>query len=452
MNIVLNKKDSVNATISIDIAKADYTHEVENALKDFRKNVVIPGFRKGMAPASLLRQKYGKSLLLEEINKLISKNLYDYIQENKLGVLGEPLPSEEQAPLDFDKQEDFTFLFDLGLSPELNVRLTKKDKMPYYSIEVTEEMLNKQIENYQTNYATYEPEEAVEAKDLVKGRLIELDENGEPKKDGIDNADALLMPSYIKSEEQKSKFTAAKLQSILVFNPYAAYEGNEAELASFLKIKKEEVKNYTGDFSFEITEITRRKPAELNQELFDKIYGEGNVDSEEAFREKVKESFAQQLTPQSDYKFILDARKLLVKKAEGAVFPDAFLKRWMLASNSDRTPRSIEEDYPKVLEDLKFHLIKEQLIKDNEIKIEDEDLLECAKQVARSQFAQYGMPTIPDQLLENYVQEMLKKEETVRSLVDKVLETKLIQTLKEQVTLETQEITVEDFQKLLEEK
>lgn len=260
------------------------------------------------------------------------------------------------------------------------------------------------------------------------------------------------MPLYIKNEEQKSKFIAAKLHSTLVFNPYAAYEGNEAELASFLKIKKEEVKNYIGDFSFEITEITRYKPAELNQELFDKLYGEGSVDSEEAFREKVKESLAQQLTPQSDYKFILDARKLLEKKADGIVFPDAFLKRWMLASNADRTPESIEEDYPKILEDLKFHLIKEQLIKENEIKVEEKDLLEYAQQVARAQFTQYGMFNVPDHLLENYVQEMLKKEETVRSLVDKSLEGKLIQILKEQVTLETQEITVEDFQKQLEEK
>ncbi|MCL1933343.1 MAG: trigger factor [Candidatus Azobacteroides sp.] len=448
MNVTLNRTDSVNAAIAIEIAKADYVNEVENSLKDLRKNAVIDGFRKGMAPPSFLRQKYGKSILVEEINKLVAKSLSDYILENKLNILGEPLPAEEQASIDFDKQEDFVFTFDIGLSPTIDVQLTKDDKIPYYQIQVTEDMIDKQIEHFKARYGNHESVEEVEDKDMVKGNIVELNENGEPKTGGITHENAVLMPAYMKNEEEKAKFLSAKLQSVIVFNPYKAYEGNEAELASFLKIKKEEVKNHTDDFSFDIAEITRYKEAEVNQELFDKVFEPGTVDSEKAFRDKIKEDLAQQLIPESDYKFLLDARKLLEGKASDLQFPDAFLKRWLLASDSRRTAESVEEDYPKITEDLKFHLIKEHLIEANGITIDESEMQEYAKRATRAQFAQYGY-NIPDNLAENYAQEMLKKKETYRSLGDKIFEDKLIKVLKEQVTLCPEEIALEEFQKLI---
>jgi trigger factor len=451
MNITLNNIDPVNATITLAVAKADYANEVENTLKDLRKNAVIPGFRRGMVPKSRIQQMYGRSVLIEEINKLVSKQLYDYIQGNKLNVLGEPLPAAGgQKPLDFDNQEDYEFSFDIALAPQIDAKLTKDDKMPYYTISVTTEMIDKQIESYKANYGAYDQVDAIEGKDLAKGTLIELNENGEPVEGGINDDKAVLMSFYMKDEEEKAKFTGAKLNSTIVFNPFKAYEGAEAELASFLKIKKEEVANYTGNFSFEIKEITRYTEAELNQELFDKVYEPGTVTSEEALREKVKENITAQLSPESDYKFILDARKLLEDKATDIQFPEAFLKRWLLATGEGKTAESVEEDYPKIIEDLKFHLIKEQLVKDNEIKVEEEDIKEYAKKATRAQFAQYGMSNVPDELLENYSKEMLKKEETVRNLIDKVLEDKLITVLKEQVTLEPTAVTVEEFQKLFE--
>lgn len=449
MNVTLNKTDSVNAAITVEIAKADYVNEVEKSLKDLRKNAVIPGFRKGMVPTSLLHQKYGKSVLVEEINELVSKSLSDYILENKLDLLGEPLPSANHTPVDFDTQEDFVFTFDIGLSPEINVKLTKDDQIPYYVIQATEEMIDKQIEYFKSQYGEHESVENVEERDVVRGRLFELDENGEPKANGLTVDNAVLMPAYMKNEEEKTKFSNAKLHSTIVFNPYKAYEGNEAELTSFLKIKKDEVKHYTDDFSFEINEITRYKEAELNQELFDKVFEPATVDSEEMFREKIKEDLTRQLAPESDYKFILDARKSLEEKASDIQFPDAFLKRWLLASDSNKTPESLEEDYPKILEDLKFHLIKEHLIEENGITIEESDMQEYARRAARAQFAKYGMYSLPDDLLENYSQEMLKKKETYRMLGDKVFEDKLIKVLKEQVTLKSQEITIEEFQKLI---
>ena len=448
MNVTLNKTNPANATITVDVEKADYVSEVENSLKDLRRNAVIPGFRKGMAPPDFLRQKYGKSILVEELNKVVSKSLSDYIKDNELNLLGEPLSADDQEPIDLDNGENFVFVFDIGLAPEINVKLTKDDTMPYYLIQVSEEMIDKQIERFKTQHGSYTQEEESEDRDIVKGRLVELDENEEPEANGIIVEDAVLMPTYMKSEDAKAKFISAKLHSVIIFNPYTAYEGNEAELASFLKIKKEEVKNHTGNFSFEIIEITRFKEAELNQELFDKVFEPGTVDSEEAFRKKIKEGMAEQLIPESDYKFVLDARKLLEEKASGMQLPDAFLKRWLLHSEK-RTPESIEEDYPKILGDLKFHLIKEHLLEENNITIEEGEMEEYAKRAARAQFAQYGINNITDDLLDSYAQEMLKKKETYQSLGDKVFEDKLIKVLKEQVTLEPQEITLEEFQKLI---
>ena len=451
MNVTLNKRDSVNATITINVEKADYESKVENSLKDLRREAVIPGFRKGMVPPAFLSQKYGKSILAEELNKLVSQSLSDYIKDNNLAILGEPLPDEKQEQIDFDKQEDFTFSFDIGLAPEIDIRLTKDDRMPYYRIQVAGDMIDKQIEQFKSQNGSHELVEDIEDNDLVKGNAVELDENGEPKTNGINSENAMLLPGYIKSEEEKAKLNNAKLHSTVIFNPYKAYDGDERELASFLNIKKEEMKNHTGDFSFTINRISRFKPAELNQNLFDKVFGPGTVDSEAAFMEKVKEGLALQLAPESDYKFILDARKLLEEKASGVQFPEAFLKRWMLESDKLRKPESLDEDYLKIISDLKFHLIKEHLFDVNGISIEEGEVQEYAKRTARAQFAQYGMPNVDDELLENYSLKMLEKKETYQSLGDKVFEDKLIKVLKEQVTLEPQEITMEEFHKLITE-
>lgn len=453
MNVTLNNIDLVNATIKVEVVKADYVNEVDKTLKNLRKTAVVDGFRKGMVPQSRIQKLYGKSVLVDEINKLVSNKLYDYIRENKLNILGEPLPGAgEQKPLDFDNQEDYEFTFDIGLAPEVSVNLSKSDKLPYYNIEISDEMIDKQINSFKANYGTYDQVEEIEGKDMAKGLLAEMDEEGKLKENGIRIEEAVLMPSYMKDEEEKNKFMGAKKNSVILFNPYKAYEGNEVELSSFLKIDKENVKDYTGDFSFEIKEITRYKEAEINQDLFDKVFEAGSVNSEEEFRAKIKEMISQQLLPESNYKFLLDARKLLEEKTADMQFPDEFLKRWLLASNTERTPESLENDYPRIIEDLRFHLIKEQLVKDNDIKVEPDDIKEYARQATRAQFAQYGMTNIPDQLLDNYSQEMLKKEETVRGLVDKAVEDKLVNVLKEKFTLDVQEITVEDFQKLFETK
>lgn len=262
--------------------------------------------------------------------------------------------------------------------------------------------------------------------------------------------DAVLMPSYLKGEAEKAKFIGAKANTVIVFNPNKAYEGAEAEIASLLKVDKEAVAGLTGDFSFEIKEITRHKKAELNQELFDKVFGEGVVSSEEEFKNKIKDALAEQFTPQSDFKFLLDAREVLVQKAGELKFADDLLKRWLLAANEKNTAEKLDEEYPKIIEDLKYQLIKENLVKGNNLKVEDADIENFAKRVAKAQFAQYGMLSVPEDVLANYAKDMLKNKQTLQNVIDRAVEEKLAAWLKEQVELDVKEVSAEEFNKLFE--
>ena len=451
MNVSLQNIDAVNGVVKVEIVKADYSEGVQKGLRNFRQKATVPGFRKGMVPMGLVNKMYGKSVLLEEINKMVSESLFGYIRENELNVLGEPLPSlTEQKELDFDTQEDFEFCFDVALAPEFNIELTKADTLPYYAITIGEEAVNKQIESYKANFGNYDQVEcADQEKDMLKGTIAEL-ENGAPKAGGIVVEDAVLMPSYIKNADEKAKFAAANKNSVVVFNPFTAFDGVEAELSSLLKITKEEVASTTADFSFEIKEITRHKEAELAQELFDRVFGEGVVSTDEEFIAKVKESLVSQVEPESTFKFVDDSRKFLVEKIGEVVFPDAFLKRWMLTSGENKTAESVEEEYPQVIEDLKYHLIKESLVKANDIKVEEADIIAFAKRVAQAQFAQYGMMTVPEEMLENYAKDMLKNKDTMRNIVDRAIEEKLAGCIKELVTLDVKEVSAEEFGKLFE--
>ncbi len=451
MNVSLSNVDSVNAIIQITVNKADYEEKVNKSLKNFQKKANIPGFRPGNVPMGMVKKMYGKSITAEEINKVVGESLYNYIQENKLNVLGEPLPNEEkQESIDFDKQSDFDFYFDIALAPEIKLSLTKKDKINYYKIAVDEDVVEKQIASFKANYGKYETvnEDALET-DLIKGEIRELN-NGEIVEGGIAVENGVLMPSYVKDEEEKKKFVAAKVNDVITFNPGKAYNGNEAEIASLLHIEKDSVGTIAPEFLFTVKEITRYKEAELDQELFDKVFGEGTVKSADEFTEKVKEGISEQLAPDSDYKFLLDAKELLEKKAGDLQFPDAFLKRWLLASGKDKTAESVEEDYPKIIEDLKFHLIKEQIVKDNELKVEESDIKNMAINATRAQFAQYGMSNLPAEMIENYANEMLKNKDSVRNLVDRAMENQIIAHLKKTLGVSEKEISMDEFKKFFE--
>jgi trigger factor len=453
MNVSLTNTDSVNAILQISVAKADYQEKVESALKTFRKKANIPGFRPGTVPVGMVKKMYGKSILAEEINKIVSESLYNHIQENKLNVLGEPLPNEEkQQPIDFSTEGDYDFYFDIALAPEIKLNLTKKDKITYYAIDANEELVDKQIESYRANYGKYEKvEEGAKETDLIRGVIAQL-EDGKVKEGGINVESGIVMPSYIKDAEEQAKFTGSKAGDIIVFNPGKAYEGNETEIASLLHIDKNAVETIAPEFQFIITEVTRYQEAGLDQDLFDKVFGAGNVKDADEFKAKVKETIAGQFAPDSDYKFLLDAKELLEKKTGDLQFPDAFLKRWLLATGEERTAESLENDYPKIIADLKFHLIKEQIAKDNDIKIGNDDMKTIALQATRAQFAQYGMMNLPDEMLENYANDMLKNKDNARNLLDRAMENKIIDVLKTKLGVEEKAISLDEFRKFFEKE
>lgn len=451
MNVSLQNIDKVSALLTVKLEKADYQERVDKALKHLRQKAQMPGFRPGMVPMGLVKKMYGKSVLAEEVNKLLSETVYKYIQDNKVNILGEPLPNEEKQPvIDFDTMEEFEFLFDIALAPEFKVEVSKDDKVDYYDIEVTDEMVNNQVKAYTQRNGKYEQVETYAENDLLKGLLAELDEEGNTKEGGIQVEGAVMMPAYMKNDEQKAIFANAKVNDVLVFNPHTAWDGNPAELASLLKIDKEAAAEMKSNFSYQVEEITRFVEGELNQDIFDQVFGEGNVKTEEEFRAKVKEVIANQFVADSDYKFLIDLRKVLTDKIGKLEFPDALLKRIMRLNNPDKDEKFVEDNYDKSIEELTWHLIKEQLVKANDIKVEQKDITDMAKEATRAQFAQYGMLSVPDEILENYSKEMLKKKESVEGLVNRVVETKLATALKPQVTLENKAISAVDFNKMFE--
>ena len=450
MNVSMQNVDKVSALLTVNIEKADYQEKVEKLLKKYRQQVNMPGFRKGMVPMSLIKKQFGKSAMAEEVDKLMQDAVNNYIRENKVNMLGMPLPNDEKMQtIDFDTQENFEFVFDIALAPEFKAEVSEQDAIDFYTITVSDEMVNSQVDMYAQRAAKYEKVEEYADRDMVKGLLAELDENGSTKEGGIQVEGAVMMPSYMKNDEQKAIFATAKVNDVLVFNPNAAFDGNEAELSSLLKIKREEVAEMKSNFSFQIEEITRAVPAALTQELFDQVFGEGAVSSEEEFRGKIKEGIAAQFLADSNYKFLLDARTYLMNKVGKLEFPDALLKKIMLMNNEDKGESFVEENYEKSLEELTWHLIKEQLVEAFEIKVEQVDVLEMAKENTRMQFAQYGMMSIPEEMLENYAKEMLKKKENVEGLVNRAVETKLAAALKGKVALNNKEVSMEEFNNLL---
>jgi trigger factor len=449
MNISFEAPDKVNGLMTITLEKEDYQGEVEKTLKDYRKRANIPGFRPGQAPMGMIKRQFGTSVKVDTINKMLGEKLYSYVQDNKIQMLGEPLPSEQQEQLDFEGDAPLTFKFDIAVAPEFKAELTAKDKVDYYHIKVDDKLVDQQVDMYQSRAGQYEKTEQYDAeqRDMLKGDLREVGKEG-----GIEQSDIALMPQYIKVDDQKKLFDGCKLGDVITWNPRKAYPDNDAEVSAMLKIQKEEVKDHEGDFTFQVTEISRYVKHEVNQELFDQVFGDGNVKDEKEFRQKIADQISQQFLADSDYKFLLDVRAHMEKKVGKLEFPEAILKRVMLNNNKDKGADFVEKNFEASIKELGWHLIKEQLVAAQGIKIEDADLKAVAKEAARAQFAQYGMSNIPDEYLENYAQEMLKKRENVDGLVDRAVDVKLTAALKNVVKLNEKEITLEDFQKMLQEK
>ena len=449
MNVTKNQIDDLNATIKIQLDKDDYATRVSDALKDYQKRAVIDGFRKGKTPFGIIKKMYGKAVLIEEINKLIGESLSNYIQENDLNILGEPLPSEtEQKELNLD-EENFEFVYDIALAPVMNVKLSKREKVPYYIIKVDDEMIDKQIESICKSNGELISVDTIEGSEYVKGELIELGEDGKPKEGGIHVEDASLSVEHMKDEEQVKIFVGKQVGNEVIFNPSKAYP-NKTDYAALLQISKEEAEHVTSDFCFIISEIKRYVEAEVNQALFDKVYGEGNVKSVEEFRARVKEDLAKQFKAHSEYRLTVDARDKMLKKNEDVVLPEAFLKRWMLATNKELTQEAVDKDFNSYRDEFKWQLIKGDMIKENNIKVEDEDMKAVGREVAAAQLQQYGLYGLSDEQLDGFAVRLLENEKQRASLYDRALENKIFSVIKEGVKLEEQEISMEDFGKLFE--
>lgn len=449
MKISFENPDKVNGLLTLTVEEADYAENVEKTLKNYRKKANIPGFRPGQVPMGMIKKQFGTSVKVDEINKILGEQIYKYVNENKIKMLGEPLPSEKQVPVDMEAAAPYTFMFDIAVAPEFKAELTDKDTVDYYTIAVDDKMIDQQVDMYASRGGHYDKVEEYQANDMLKGDLRELDENGATKEGGITVEAAVLMPEYIKVEEQKALFNGAKLGDIITFNPKKAYPESDVEVSSLLKMKKEEVADLNSDFSFQITEISRFVKAEVNQELFDQAFGKDAVKDEKEFREKIAEGLQAQFVMDSDFKFLQDVRKYAEEKIGAQTYPDALLKRIMLNNNKDKGQEFVDQNYEMSIKELTWHLIKEQLVEANNIKIDDADVKETAKEAARAQFAQYGMTNVPDEYLENYAADMLKKKEYVDSLVDRSIDRKLTVALKNVVKLNEKQVSFEDFNKMM---
>ena len=453
MKISFENPDKINGLMTLTVEVDDYKEKVEKTLKDYRKKANVPGFRPGNVPMNIIKRQYGTAVKVDVVNKIIGEEMYKYLRENNVKMLGEPLPSEKQVPQDLEKEGDYEFIFDIAVAPEFTISLSNKDKVDYFDIQPDDKLIDQQVEMFASRNGHYDKAEVYdpEQRDMLKGDLRQLDDEGNTLEGGITVADAVLMPQYIKEEAQKALFDGAKLGDIITFNPKKAYPESDTEVAALLKLKKEEVADINADFSFQVTEISRFVKSALDQDLFDSVFGEGNVKTEEEFRARIAEGLKAQLAGESDYRFLLDVRKYAENKVGEIAFPEDILKRVMKAGNKDKDADYVDKHFDASIRELKWHLIKEQLVAANDVKIEDTDVKAVAKEMARAQFAQYGMNNVPDEYLEGYADDMLKQKENVDSLVDRAIDRKLIDVLKNVVKLNVKTVTLDEFNKIAAE-
>ena len=451
MNIKFESADKINGLMTISIEQADYQEAVDKKLKEYRKKAQVPGFRPGMVPMGLIKKQYGTAVKVDEVNRILGEKLYEYVRENKIQMLGEPLPNEEkQQPQDLAGDGPFEFVFDIAVAPEFKAELTNKDKVNFYNIKVDDKLIDEQVQMYASQAGEFVEAQEWSGNDTLKGDIRQLDEKGNTLEGGITVEGGMIMPSYVKGEDEKKKFDGAKLGDIITFNPKKAYPDNDAEVAALLKTDKEAVKDLDADFSFQITEIRHFQPAAVDAKLFEKVFGEG-VKDEADFRQRIADSLKGQLVLNSDFKFLRDVRAYVEKKVGDLQFPEALLKRVMLNNNKDKGEEFVEKNFKASIDELKWHLIKEQLVAATEIKVEDADLKAVAKDAMRAQFAQYGMTNIPEDVLDNYAEEQLKKRENVESFVERAIDVKLTQALKGIVKLTEKEVTLDEFNKMMQE-
>ena len=453
MKYNFEKTSNVQGELALTIEKEDIEPRVAKALKELRTKAQMPGFRRGQVPLSIITKRFGMDVKQEEVQKLIGEKLYEYIRQEDLNILGEPMGSDRQKPIDFAADE-LEFDFTVALAPEFDATLTAADTIPYYNIEVTDDMVNQDISSFASRNGHHESADTYATGDMVKGHLAELDEQGNIKPDGLQKEDAVILPTYMKNDEQKAKFDGLQAGTVVTINPFTAYDGSEVELATLLGIDKELAKDVKSDFSFQVTEISRWTPSELNQELFDSVLGEGKAANEEEFRAAVRQLIEQQFAQNTRMRFVTDVRDYLIRRIGTLEWPEQLMKR-LLQANADskakaKTDEELDKEVSDMLPSLEWHLIQEQLAKQTGVKVERDDLLAEARTQTRMQFAQFGYGNAPDDLVDRYANDMLRNQEQAQQLQQRALDTKLGEALTTVVTLDKKSISLADFNKLYE--
>lgn len=443
MKVDFAKIDDVNGEITITLEEKDYSDKVKTELKEIGKKHTEPGFRPGKVPASLINKKYGKGVKYDVINKEAGNALFDYIKEEKLHVLGNPVPLQGEE-FDIDAK-DFVLKFKVGLAPEYDTHVNKDLHVPYYKIEVSEDMIKRQDDQFTRRLGKQEPGDTVDATALVKGVITELNEDGSVKEGGIVVENGIVAPEYFKNEDQKNIFIGKKVGDTFTFNPAATCDSNVTELSSMLNVSKEEAENHKGDFNFEIKEIIVLKPAEHNEEFYKNVSGRDDIKTEEEYKEFLKEMLENALQNDSNYRFTIDAKNAICEAVGDIVLPDEILKEFLISQNQGLTAENIDEEYDRIRPELIWELTKDKIGEQLGVKVEEADMINTAKMIAAQQLAQYGMTNVPEASLERYAQEMLKDEKTSRQIYNQTSEMKLFGAIKENVSADDKIVTVEEF-------
>ena len=451
MKITQSKTKDLMATLKVEVVEKDYRENVDKILKDYRKTAVMPGFRKGKTPMSIINKKYKTAVTVEEVNKILQDEMYKHISENKVNVLGSPMPMKSEKVIDWEKDNDFNFEFEIGLAPDFDVKITKKDKLNYYNIRADETLLNQYCNDIAKRYGKMGNIDISEEGDLVFCNIEQLDVDGEVMKNGIKN-EATVSMDFIADKKIKKQFVGVKPDDILKINVNKAFT-NHSDLGAMLNVKHEAIHNLSSEeFQFTIKSINRLTPAELNTELFDKVYGEGNVKTLKAFRDKIKEEAEISFVAESDRMLKNDVVTYLLEKTNFDI-PDDFLKRWLVqTSEKPITLEQIESEYDRYSKSLKWQLIENKINENFDIKIEQEEILAHAKTLISGQMIQYGQPVLDDEKLNEIADNILKKEEERKKIMDQLYDQKSLTVYKDNFKLVDNNISYDDFVKLASEK
>ncbi|MBR3101937.1 MAG: trigger factor [Muribaculaceae bacterium] len=448
MNVNFEKIDPVNATLTISFVEEDYKSDVKKNLSEIGMRRPLKGFRPGHVPAALLEKMFGTQVLSDVIDRKVSRALTDYIIQNHVRILGEPM-LDKDTKVDLTKEKEFSFKFDMGLEPEFDLTVDKSVSVPYYTIQVTDEMVDKQNATFRRRYGKQVPGEVAAEDSMIRGSLVELNEDGTEKENGIKAERTIIAPKYLSDDEQKAKFVGAKVNDTIVYNPSVAVAGNINELAAMLNVDKENA-DVKSDFALTVNEILVNEDAELNQEFFDNALGKGQATNEEEYLAKVKDLLAAQLKNDSNYRFTLDVEEKLRQLAGDLPLPEEFLKRFLLQRTEGQDASKVEEQFPETKKQLQWQIIKEKVAQQLNVKVEVEDKLRLARYFAAQQFAQYGMSNLPDDVLDNYAHKLLEDERSSNDIETRALEDKLFAAIKDAVTLDEKSVSVDEFNKLFE--